>query len=41
MSAGLAYMKTQMSTEWKDAWAAYNKAQSDVQGLQDEVQKLQ
>ncbi|TLD37872.1 Rhamnogalacturonate lyase B [Venturia nashicola] len=41
MSVGLAYMKTQMSTEWKDAWAAYSKVQSEVQGLKDEIQKAQ
>lgn len=41
MSVGLTYMKTQMSPEWKDAWAAYSKVQSEVQGLKDEIQKGQ
>lgn len=41
MSVVLAYMKSQMSAEWKDAWAEYSKVQSDVQGLKDEVQRLQ
>jgi hypothetical protein len=41
MSIGLAYMKTQMSQEWKDAWTQYNKVQTDVKELKSEIQKQQ
>jgi hypothetical protein len=41
MQIGLAYIKTQMSSEWKDAWAQYNKVQTDAQVLKSEIQKLQ
>jgi hypothetical protein len=41
MQIGLAYMRTQMSQEWKDAWAQYNKVQTDIQLLKSEIQKQQ